>query len=267
MFRVPCSVYYYIYDSFLQNKKYRKTLEEIEVRLTDLGIQGKIRRLNILHHQREMIEECIRRGAKTIVLVGNDRSIAQAVDTLAKHDIAIGVIPIGDERDNCIARTLGIPPGMLACDVLSRRTIARLDLGKINALHFLTTAEMRSTTFECIGPKNAFRVIPTVQKIALTLSNLMPFSATDDAKLARNPRDGVLELIIRDATTSFADVFRTKKSQKKIPSIFPIQKLELREPEGELITLDGWHSVKLPVTVSVVPQKLRFIVGRERLFI
>jgi len=50
-------VYYYIYDSFLNAKKYRKILERIEVRLGVLGIPGKIKRLNILHHQKEAIEE------------------------------------------------------------------------------------------------------------------------------------------------------------------------------------------------------------------
>ncbi len=122
-------MYYYIYDSFLTAPRYRKTLERIEVHLGDFGIQGKIKRLNILHHQKEAIEESIRRGATTIVLVGNDHGIVQAIDTLVKHDVALGLIPVGKSNEIRIARTLGIPPGELACEVLSRRTIARLDLG------------------------------------------------------------------------------------------------------------------------------------------
>lgn len=283
-------MYYYIYDSFLNANKYRKILERIEVRLGVLGIPGKMKRLNILHHQKEAIEEGIRRGAKTIVLVGDDHGIVQAIDTLAKHDVAVGIIPVGSEENLRIARTLGIPPLELACEVLSRRTIARLDLGKIGSHYFLTSAEVQATTFRCVFPRHAFRIEPIVAKTTLTVMNLAPapyqrkalVSGPARLNFARqnlggpapigsekilqsNPRDGILELIIRDATTSFVDIFRSKKTQK-MPSIFPIQEIELAEPEGAMVTMDGWRSVKLPLTVTVAPQKLRVIIGRERLF-
>lgn len=258
-------MYYYIYDSFLNAKKYRKILERIEVRLRVLGIPGKIKRLNILHHQKEAIEESIRRGAKTIVLVGDDRGIVQAIDTLAQHDIAVGIIPLGSEENVRIARTLGIPPLELACEVLSRRIIARLDLGKIGSHYFLTSAEAQAATFRCVFPRRAFCVEPIVAKATLTVVNLSRTPINNEKIIQSNPRDGILELFIRDATTSFADVFRLQKSQK-MPSIFPMQTIELTEPEGATITMDGWRSVKLPVTVAVAPQKLRVIVGRERLF-
>ncbi|MDO8581529.1 MAG: diacylglycerol kinase family protein [bacterium] len=258
-------MYYYIYDSFLNAKKYRKILERIEVRLGGLGVSGKIKRLNILNHQKETIEESIRRGAKTIVLVGDDHGIVQAIDTLAKYDIPVGIIPVGNEENLRIARTLGIPPLDLACEVLSRRTIARLDLGKIASHYFLTSAEVQATTFRCIFPRRTFRVEPIVAKATLTVMNLALAPLGNEKILRGNPRDGILELIIRDATTSFIDVFRPQKTQK-IPSIFPIQEIELTEPEGAIITMDGWRSVKLPLTVTIAPQKLRVIIGRERLF-
>lgn len=259
-------MYSYIYDSFLSANKYRKILERIEVRLGVLGIPGKMKRLNILHHQREAIEESIRRGAKTIVLVGDDHGIVQAIDTLAKHDIAVGIIPVGNEKNLRIARTFGIPPLELACEVLSRRSIARLDLGKIASHYFLTNAEVQATTFRCVFPRRTFSVEPIVAKASLTIMNLALAPLGNEKILQSNPRDGILELIIRDATTSFVDVFRSKKTQK-MPSIFPIQEIELTEPEGATVTMDGWRSVKLPLTVTVAPQKLRIIIGRERLFL
>ena len=51
-----------------------------------------------------------------------------------------------------------------------------------------------------------------------------------------------------------------------MPSIFHIREIELTEPEGATITMDGWRSVKLPSTVTIAPQKIRVIIGRERLF-
>lgn len=256
-------MYYYIYDSLLNEGKYRKTLEAIEVRLTDLGIQGKIRRLNILHHQKEVVEESIRRGAKTIVLVGNDRSVAQAIDTLAKHDIAVGLIPIGRTEENTIARALGIPPDIIACDILSRRSIARLDLGKVGTHHFLTHAECHATYFECIGPRNAYRIKPIAEKVRITVTNLSTTETSSQCK--STPRDGVLELHIHDTTMAFRDIIRSRK-RVKIPSIFPIQELIIEEPKGTMLTLDGCRSVVLPATITVAHERLRVIVGRERLF-
>ena len=259
-------MYFYIYDSFLRAKQYQKTLERIEVRLTDLGIQGKIQRLTILHHQKEVIDECVRRGAKTLVFVGNNRSIAQAVDTLAKHDVAIGFIPMGDARGNGIARTLGIPPEVLACDVLSRRTIARLDLGKIGAHFFLTSAEVTADTFLCKGPRNAFLIRPLVAHASLIVTNLEQKELDDATPAKSNPRDGILELIIRDATRSLQETIGWRRATKKTPSVFPITELQILEPEGAEVILDGCRKVKLPVTVTICSKKLSMIVGRERRF-
>lgn len=265
MFHVPYYVYCYIYDSFLSAPKYRKLLERIEVRIGNFGIQGKIRRLNVLHHQKEAIEEAIRRGAKTIVLVGDDRGITQAVDTLAKHDVVTGIIPMGEERSNRIARALGVPPGELACEVLSRRTIARLDLGKVDSRYFLTTATVTATTFQCRGPRKSFRIQPLAAKMLLTAVNLAPAPREGDTVLKSNPRDGIFELVICNAASRLSALFGLTAYKKNV-SVFPLQELTVEEPEGALIELDGCRTTKLPATITIAPQKLRVIVGRERLF-
>ena len=41
-------MYYYLYDSRLNDKKYNNVIAKIETRLTDLGINGKINRLSFL---------------------------------------------------------------------------------------------------------------------------------------------------------------------------------------------------------------------------
>lgn len=255
-------MYFYIYDSFLNAPKYRKVLERIEVCLQNFGIAGKIRRLNILHHQKEAIEENIRRGAKTIVLVGDDRSVLQAVQTMAQHDIPLGLIPIGGEENNRVARTLGIPPNDLACEVLSRRTIARLDLGKAQNYCFLTQAETRASTFICVGPKRSYRIQPTVQKTLLSIVNL--HTSPPETQIKNSPRDAVLELVIRNAPGALQAVLGITNTTT--PSVFPVQEISVLEPAGAELCLDGYRTIKLPVVITIAPQKLRVIVGRERLF-
>ncbi len=61
-------MYVYLYDQFLRDKKYVSALKAIEVRLTDHGIAGKIIRLNTHTDAKAIIEEEIKRGAKTVVI-------------------------------------------------------------------------------------------------------------------------------------------------------------------------------------------------------
>ncbi|EKD32917.1 MAG: hypothetical protein ACD_76C00116G0003, partial [uncultured bacterium] len=48
-------MYYYVYDDFVQDKRFEKDLQKIENRLTDLGISGKIARLALFKHADELV--------------------------------------------------------------------------------------------------------------------------------------------------------------------------------------------------------------------
>jgi len=91
-------MYYYIYDSFLSDKKYRKLLAQIETRLTDLGINGKINRLSFLKNIRDLITDEIKNGQNTIVVLGNDSTINKVINIIADLDVFLGIIPIGKEK-------------------------------------------------------------------------------------------------------------------------------------------------------------------------
>src|SRR3989344_7026326 len=139
-------MYLYLYDSFLNNKKFSNTLARIETRLTDLGIGGKICRISPLRNIKELILDEIRNGVKTVVVVGDDKTLNQIVNGVAKYDITVGLIPIGP--DNRIAQTLGIPEGQKACDVLAARIIEKIDLGKINETYFLSGSEEHTSELQ-----------------------------------------------------------------------------------------------------------------------
>lgn len=258
-------MYAYIYDSFVSAAKYRKTLERIELRLSHVGIRGKIRRLNVLHHHRDAIEESVRGGATTIVLVGNDRLVTQTIDTIVKHRVVVGLIPFGDDRENHIARILGIPPGELACDVLSRRRILQLDLGMAGHRYFLTTARLNAPHFEYIGENHSFRVRPNTGAAVLTIANLN-LSPRGPLGIQRtSPRDGFLEVVIEERPSRFTQFFTRKTTTGT--SVFPITTGFLAEPEEATLTLDGCRTVKLPTTIHVAPKKFRMIVGRTSPFL
>lgn len=73
-------MYFYLYDSFVAEKKYERTIALIESRLVDIGISGKVGRMTPFTNPRNLIRDEIRCGAKTIVIVGNDETIVKVLD-------------------------------------------------------------------------------------------------------------------------------------------------------------------------------------------
>lgn len=142
-------MYLYLYDSFLNNPRFNNKLVKIETRLTDLGIGGKISRLSPLKNLRELIDEEVKAGVKTVVAVGNDKTLVEVINVMAKCRVVLGYIPIGEQ--NSAAKILGIPVEEKACDVISARKIERIDLGKINGNYFLGDIKIIEgpVTLEC----------------------------------------------------------------------------------------------------------------------
>ena len=54
-------MYVYLYDNFLRQKKFASVVKNIEVRLTDYGIGGKILRLNNFIDNKPIIEDEIKK--------------------------------------------------------------------------------------------------------------------------------------------------------------------------------------------------------------
>ena len=133
----------FIYDSFLNQKKYDRLLAKIETRITDLGLNGKISRLSLMRNIGDTVENELKRGAKTIIAVGNNETVNQIINSLAGSAVPLGIIPIGEEN-NDIARGLGIESVDQACAVLSARLLARLDLGLANQTYFLSSAAIEN---------------------------------------------------------------------------------------------------------------------------
>lgn len=141
----------YIYDSYVNQKKYDKTVAKIETRITDLGLNGKIVRIGMLNSIYDIIENEIKKGAKTIVVVGNNNILNQAINSLASlakknilHNTPLGIIPIGD-KNNHISKHMGVKSTEEACNIIAARRIQTIDLGQINEHFFLTQVTIPSS--------------------------------------------------------------------------------------------------------------------------
>lgn len=70
-----------------------------------------------------------------LVLASGDGTLSQVVGRLAHRDTVLGILPTG--TTNNFARTLGVPLDLEgALDVLAGGTVAEVDLGTIDGVHF-----------------------------------------------------------------------------------------------------------------------------------
>lgn len=253
----------YLYDSFLNSKKYESILARIETRITDLGLNGKIIRLNIANSATSAVENEIKNGAKTIIAVGENKLFNDTINSIAKlislkiaeKNIPMGFIPIG--KNTSLAASLGITLEN-ACNVLSSRRIMKMDLGLANDRYFLMKAAITSAGTKVEIDKNYSIEIKGSGELGVLN---IPTPENIPEKCQAKPDDGVLELFIK-----------TKTSKRFFPissvthkSIFSFSKLLIQNQNYPLI-LDEAVEVKLPAEIKTAKEKICLIVGKDRVF-
>lgn len=257
-------MYYYIYDSFLNDKKYQAVLARIENRLTDLGINGRIGRLSLLKDINELIGDELKRGVQTIVAVGNDKTVNQVVNVIApKQDVALGIIPVGPK--NKMAELLGIPPEEKACDILSARKTEKLDVARIDEkkFYFLSGAIVPSQGVS-IRFDEGFSVTPIDQEGYISIYNFFCPMSSDIKSSCTDPQNGLLEISVEAQPDK--GFIKKMKEKPLVPSVFPAKKISLESKKAMPIIVDCEVAGGTPATIRVLPQKLKIIVGKTRAF-
>ena len=246
----------FVYDSFLNQKKYDRLLARLETRITDLGLNGKIFRLNPTRNVSETISNELKRGAKTIIAVGDNKTISQIINSLAGSQIPLGIIPI-EENNNGIAKSLGIESIEQACDVLSARLLATIDLGLANQTYFLSNASINNQGTVIDMNKNY--TIETAEKGLIYIFNLLGKQIKLPSKIKFIPDDGLLELVV--------NTYRNKKlfARQNHQSIFKIKKITIHNLKHRLI-LDGCTPINTPAEITISKKSLNVIVGKNRNF-
>ncbi len=255
----------YIYDDYINTKKYDAVLARVETRITDLGLNGKIIRLGVMRDIFDAVENELKREAKTIVAVGNDKTINKTINAIVNAEIRsgmnfktpLGIIPLG-EKNNSIARALGVATAEDGCDTLSARMIEKLDLGRANNNFFLSQAKI--TGHGTVLEINKNYSIEITEPGIIRIINLL---TEDDLpkNINPNPGDGLLELCIK---TKPAKKF-FKLNQAAGQSFFSLKKLTVINEKSPLI-LDGAIEIKTPAEITVGSRKINIIVGKDRQF-
>ncbi len=245
-------MYCYLYDEYIQeNKRYERELLQIENRLTDLGIAGKITRLALFRNAEEMIRDEIERGVTTVVVLGNDETIRKVIDVVAESEVVLGLIPIGPKNE--LARMMGIPQGVAACDVLSARRIETIDIGTVNGRKFVTGLTIPNFRAE-LNCEDRFRITPTARYADLEIRNLADIT---------NPCDGMFEAVIRAAVKTGWWIFGRSRLKE---SVFPMKSLAIRSEKPISLFVDGEEMIATRFDIGIEAMMLRVITGKARVF-
>lgn len=244
----------YIYDDYLNKPKYGRVLNRVEIRLTDLGLNGKIIRLGAIKNIRDVIQNEIKNGAKTIVAVGNNQTVNKIIGSIIDNElygffqknILFSIIPIGE--DNSIADSLGIKKEEEACNILLARRVKKIDIGFVNNYYFLNKATISSQ--ESIIEINNDYIIEPQEKGIINIFNLKS-AANDDKNIKVNPVDGKLDIYIKD--------------KNKNLSFLSVNKLKITNKNNPLV-LDDIIEIKTPAEITVIAGKLNVVVGKDRSF-
>lgn len=249
-------MYYYIYDAFVQGKEYQRELAAIENRLADFGITGNIGRLSLFRDAGELVTDEVKRGAKTIVVVGNDSTVRKVVNAIIATRTTLAIIPIGP--GNTFAKLFGIPPGLAACEVLSRRVVMPLDVGKVNGRHFLSRIRFPRTnfSFECEG---SYRVQADADG-AMEIRNAGWVEEKESISALADPHDGILETVI-DVRESMGFMRRALWQRSTIP----MRTMTIESTQPILAYIDEEKFAQPRFEVSVLPHRLKMVTGKERM--
>jgi diacylglycerol kinase family enzyme len=243
----------YIYEHTLASKRYQKTLERLETRLTDLGLSGKIYRLAPMTRVEEIVRDEIRKKSKTIVAVGSDLLITRVAGLMAESEVPLAIIPIGE--NSICATSLGIDSEN-ACRILAARRIVTLDLGKTNTGSiFLSQIAITANSPVILIDKEI--TARTEGSTNIQVVNVFPDDFGYRGPVA-SPEDGRLNAYILKTQTGFL-----KKDISQ--SSFVCQCLEFVSGPYKAI-LDGGLETTGVKEITVLPKALSVIVGKERKF-
>jgi len=244
-------MYYYVYDEFVQDRKYEKDLFQIENRLTDLGISGKIGRLALFKDACELVKEEVRRGAKSVVLVGNDNTFNKVARVIGEVKATFGLLPLGDERMS-YAEILGIPKGLLACDVLSARIVREMDVGRLNNRSFFQDILIPDTDvpIRCDG---SYSIAPA-EKGDIEIRNWGRIN--ERGRELGNPTDGLFDIIIH------SQIDKKTKEQTNLKH----STIDIRVKKQIPVYVDGERINGSSFKIKMAPNKTKMIVGKQRLF-
>ncbi len=280
-------LYYYILDQGnLPLEKYEKLQTQLQGLLAEFKISGEAARVTPLRSVTDLVDTASQRGIKTLVACGSDDTFNVMLAALKGRDFTLGFIPFDEQ--SMLAKILGIPDLFTGVKTIAGRRIEKIDLAKIGGSYFISflefgvmsqqlknaglwqslkllSSESRSFTIEI---DDSYTV--TIDGMGGLVANIRSTSGKNEG--IANPTDGNLDLLIVERLTKTQVVtYRGAIADgllEKVPNttVIKCKKIRFLEPRGFSLTMLGRVVSKFPVTVEIIPHRLRMIVGKNRTF-
>ncbi len=255
--------YVYIYDDYLKEKEYKAILTNIERRLEDFEIAGKIIRLTSFSNPRVIIEDEIRHGTGTVVMVGNEKTLARVFLRAADLETVFGFLPVG-QKDNQLAEALGVPLNEKACDVLAARKIEKVDYGVINQKYFFVSNVYIPATALQFSCDDRFSIAAPREKMEVAVTNLLPPPFTVN-KFQPRPQDGKLEFYLHSASGGLMSYLGGSRKKGSV-SLFTFKKLFLKSDKTVPVVVDRHTMQEGSLSIEVSKKRMALVVGKGRKF-
>ncbi len=281
-------MYYYILDPHnIPQKNFERQQAELQSLLTEFNVSGEMARITPLRLMQDLVDTAASRGVKTLVACGTDETFSQMLVATKDRDFTLGFIPFS--KDTQLGRILGMTDLHTCVKTIASRRIEKLDLAKINESYFLSYLELGvgEQTNKPMGLMASMKLfagstidlrmrIDDSYTIASKTMGALIINTRGTAMCAGgpigNPQDGHLDIIMIEKLSRFTAARYKKEIEsgcyERIPGATAIrcQQIEFLEPRGYKITVDGNEVSRIPSLVTISPQKLRMIVGKNRTF-
>lgn len=116
-----------------------------------------------------------------VVVGGGDGTLSFAVESIMGNGLTMGVLPLGTAND--FARTLGIPNELeLACQCIAEGVDHRIDVGRVNDVHFLNVASIglavRAHRYRSDAAKKRLGSLGYASNVYAAFRDTVPFQAS-----------------------------------------------------------------------------------------
>lgn len=254
-------MFFYFYDTFVTDKAYATTLNAIESRIIELGINGRVEKLTPLRNMKELLEAGLKHEAHTVVVVGNDATFIRALNIVASYPTILGYIPF--PGPTVLGTIFGLGNSLTACDVLSRRIVTAVNLAKANQSYFLGTLIVDNATTLKVGCDDHYTITNQAAIAKLAIENFGNITSSSQSNQIYG-KHSKLHLTLQPLKTKRSLFKQTTVPQ--IPTQVFANKFTLTHLEQPLtVTIDGEIKLKTPLTITLKPKQLKIIVGKDRL--
>lgn len=260
-------MYYYVYDTFVAEPRFERLLTRLETQANNLGLTGERGQVTSLRKVEDLVREAAQRGYAPIVIVGDDRTLNAAVNSMAKlgSSTPLAYVPVLPAQP--IAELLGVTAED-SIVTLSRRIVRHMRLAYANEHCFI--AQLTCTPTQDASPRKVWlqhvRRQPPLFEPTVAIDGRMKISApVHELIITHDPVEGRLRVTLSRARSGFLKSGFIGHAAAPERSSFWGTNLEVRAATPIACHLDGRQVVRTPVVVASSDRTVRFVVGRQRL--